>query len=60
MTTKSHTLWQATRTTRIQSQPKSVLSVVQVEKVVNEKCPTARLTNEEWCKLTGDERHGFE
>jgi len=31
-----------------------------MEKVVNEKCPTARQANEEWCKLTGDERHGFE
>jgi hypothetical protein len=37
-----------------------VLNVVKVERVVNEKCPTARLINEELCKLTGDEGHGFE
>ncbi len=52
---KSHTLWQATRPTRIQSQPKSVLSVVQVEKVVNEKCPSARLTNQDWRNINVDE-----
>jgi hypothetical protein len=46
-TTKSHTLWQAALPTRIQSLSKSVLSAVQMEKVVNEKCPTARLTNED-------------
>jgi hypothetical protein len=50
-TTEPHTLWQATPPTRIQSQPKSVLNILQVEKVANEKCPTARLTNEEWSNI---------
>lgn len=45
--TKSHTHCLAAPATLIQSQSKSVLSTLQLEKVVNEKCLTARLTNEE-------------
>ena len=41
--TKSHTHCQAALAADIQSQAKSVPSVVYVEKVVNEKCPTAPL-----------------
>ena len=51
--TKSHTHCQAALAAHIQSQAKSVLSVVYVEKVVNEKCPTARLTYKELCNIDG-------
>lgn len=40
---KSHTLCLAALATHLQSQSKSVLSIVYVEKVVNEKSPTAPL-----------------
>ena len=38
-----HTHCQAAHAAHVQSQPISVLSAVQADKVVNEKCPTARL-----------------
>ena len=50
---KSHTHCLAALAAHIQSQPISVLSAVQVDKAVNEKCPTARLTNEDWCNING-------
>ncbi len=56
--TKSHTLCLTAHATHIQSQSKSVLSVVYVKKVVNDKCPTS--TNKDWCKVTGDRNAGYE
>jgi hypothetical protein len=38
----------------------SVLSVVKMEKVSNEKCPTARLIKKLCVNKTGDKRHGYE
>ena len=60
MTTKSHTLWQATRPTHIQSLSKSVLSVVYLDKVANEKFPTARLNTKRNVKLAEDKRQCYE
>ena len=39
--TKSYTHCRARLAARIQSQVENMVSVVQVEKVVNENCPTA-------------------
>ena len=59
--TKSHTHCLAALAAHIQSQPKSVLSVLYVERVGNEKCPTAPLLyNKDWCKLTGDRNSDYE
>jgi hypothetical protein len=49
--TKSLTHCLAALAAHIQSRAKSVLSEVYVEKADNEKCPTARLTNEDWCNI---------
>jgi hypothetical protein len=46
-TSKSHTHCLAAHSTHIQSKSISVLSVVSVEKVGKEKCPTARLTKKD-------------
>ena len=52
--TKSHTHCLAAHATRIQSQSKSVLSAVYVDKIGFEKMPHRTSTKKDWCKLTGD------